>query len=201
MTRGIISGHAPRPRPPSRAVIALLALLSTGESCRYDVRVPVPAHIGSIYIAPFQNRTQQEGLEGWVTEAVIERFVTNGRLAVLPDRDRADAELIGEIIEYRRIPISWDQTNTVVQYRVQFRARIRFVDRLQGATLQDEILEGVTTYSVISQPPETERDAILRAADEMARDALSLVLEGRQFQDDEARRARRRGDPGAVLRR
>lgn len=191
-------------RAAHRAVILLLALLSTGESCRYDVRVPLPSHVASVYIAPFQNRTQQEGLEGWVTDAVIQQFVTNGRIAVLPRREGADAEIAGEILEYRRIPISWDQTRQVVQYKVQILARVRFEDLVKGETLQDESVDGVTTYSLLSAPPETERDAIFRAADEFARDVITIVLEGRQFQDDDRIFSGGQSDtlpPGGVLRR
>ncbi|RMH59309.1 MAG: hypothetical protein D6679_02195 [Candidatus Hydrogenedentota bacterium] len=148
-------------------------------------QVTLPAYVRSIAIPTFINRTDRPGLELDVTQRVLHEFMSTSEVAVTPDPSKADAVIRGEVYGYRRIPISWDQTNRIVQYKIQILARVSFEDRLAKKIAWQEDVDGVTTYSLLATPPETEEQAIFDAADELARDVFFLVFEERQYTEDD----------------
>lgn len=146
----------------------------------------LPAYIRTISIPTFANRSKTPGIEMDVTQRILHEFMSTSELAVVPDPKNADAVIQGEIYSYQKIPISWDQTNRIVQYKIRILARISFLDNKTGEiiwTVDD--IDGITSYSLLASPPETEDDALFKAADELARDIFFLVFEERQFTEDD----------------
>ena len=186
------------PHPSSLVAIAVVAVLLLATSCTEPV-VTVPSHIRSIAIPVFANRTSRAGLELDVTQRVLHEFMSSSELGVTPNPEEADAVLHGEIYDYQRTPISWDQTNRIVQYKIRIMARIWFEDRTTKTIIwKNDDVDGVTTYSILASPPETEEPAIFKAADELARDIFFLVFEERQYTDDDLVMTNSQTRPGEV---
>lgn len=166
-------------------VIVLFPLLIAAD-CK-EPALSLPSHIRSIAVPTFANRTSRAGLEFDVTQRVLNEFAASSQLAVKPNPDEADAIIKGEIYDYQRIPISWDQTNRIVQYKIRILARVEFFDRVNNVSIfkVSEGLDGITSYSLLAAPPETEESAIFKASDELARDILFLVFEQRQYSEDD----------------
>ncbi|MEK8024158.1 MAG: LptE family protein [Candidatus Hydrogenedentota bacterium] len=182
-----------------------MAPLLLAADCK-EPEISLPSHIRSIAIPTFVNRTSRSGLELDVTQRVLNEFTASSKLAVTPNVSEADAIIMGEIYDYQRTPISWDQTNRIVQYKIKIRARVSFEDRTTGQTIwRVEDVDGITSYSQIASPPETEESGIFKAADELARDILFLVFEQRQYSEDDLLFSDKRETsgvtPGAVERR
>lgn len=184
----------------------MVVLAFTALSCS-DRQVSVPSRFRTIAIPTFTNRTDNRpGLEFDVTQRVLHEFVSSSQLAVTPKVEEADAVLKGEIYKYEVIPISWDQTNRKVQFKIRILCRVSFEDRKEGKTLWSfEDVDGITSYSLLATPPETEEQAIFKAADELARDIYFLVFEERQYTEDDllfSDKTKQSGvKPGEVIRR
>jgi lipopolysaccharide assembly LptE-like protein len=63
-------------------LLALAACLAAG--CGYGFRGNLPAHIKTVAVPVFKNRTQVAGLENTITSAVVSAFSSGGRLRVVP---------------------------------------------------------------------------------------------------------------------
>lgn len=184
---------------------ATCAPLLMAADCK-EPEISLPSHIHSIAIPTFVNRTSRAGLELDVTQRVLNEFTSSSTLAVTPRVADADAVIRGEIYDYRLIPISWDQTNRIVQYKMRILCRVSFEDRIDSKVIWSvDDVDGVTAYSLLASPPETEESAIFKAADELARDIRFLVLEQRQYTEDDLLfsdvRETSGVNPGAIERR
>ncbi len=161
------------------------APLMMAADCQ-DPQVSLPAAMRSVAIPTFTNRTERAGLELDVTQRVLHEFMASSKLAVTPRVEEADGVIRGEIVRYQQIPISWDQTNRIVQYKIRILCRVSLEDRQAGRTVWTiEDIDGVTSYSLLASPPETEESAIFKAADELARDILYYIFEQRQYTADD----------------
>ncbi len=170
-----------------------------------EPQVNLPSNIRSVAIPTFANRTERAGLELDVTQRVLHMFLSNSQLAVKPRVEEADAVIRGEIYGYQHVPISWDQTNRIVQYKIRILCRVTFEDRKTGAVIwRADDIDGITAYSLLATPPESEEQAIFKAADELARDIIHLIFEQRQYTEDDLLFTNPHQDsvrPGEVIRR
>lgn len=173
----------------SQIRFALIVLVLAPTLMAADCQAPqgnLPANVRSVAIPTFANRTDRAGLELDVTQRVLHEFLAGSELAVKPTVEEADAVVRGEIYGYQRIPISWDQTNRIVQYKLRILCRVTFEDRRTGAVIwKVDDIDGVTAYSLLATPPESEEQAIFKAADELGRDIIYLIFEQRQYTEDD----------------
>ena len=85
-----------------RLAVLALAITALGVGgCGYSFRGTLPSHVRTIAVPIFANRTQQPGVESIITRAVVQAFVTNGRLQVVRPAD-ADANGVHGILCRRR---------------------------------------------------------------------------------------------------
>jgi outer membrane lipopolysaccharide assembly protein LptE/RlpB len=160
---------------------AVPLLLATGllGGCGYTVGGTLPAHIQTIAVPIFQNRTQEPAIEGFITRAVVEAFSTNGRLKVV-GREAADALLDGEIIGYHVTSIAFDRNANVRQYRLLVTVNLRLRDLRRNALLfqQDNVREQAD-FRVVGQVAQTisrEETALQAAAVDIGRAIVSLAI-------------------------
>jgi len=122
------------------AGLAVLALALGG--CGYSFRGNLPPHIRTVAVPVFVNRTQEPALENTVTAAVVDAFVSSGRLRVVP-LGQADSVLEGEIIGYSLVPLAFDRNVNIQEYRLLLTLNLKFRDARQGGMLwhQDGLQE------------------------------------------------------------
>ena len=120
----------------------------------------------------FVNGTQQPAVEGVITAAVINAFVTSGRLKVVSVRE-ADSILEGTITGYNLDSIAYNAQSNVTEYRLRVRVNILFRDIRQNTTLyKQDGLEQWADFRVQGQVAETlarEELAARQAAIEIGR--------------------------------
>lgn len=159
------------------AVLLVLGALLGG--CGYTVRGTLPAHINTVAVPIFQNRTAEPAIEGFITRAVVEAFSTNGRLKVV-GRDQADALLHGEIIGYSVTSIAFDQDANVRQYRLLVTVNLRMRDLRRNTVLfqQDAVREQADfrVQGTVSQTISLEETALRAAAVDIGRAIVSLAV-------------------------
>src|SRR3989442_14398460 len=116
------------------ALLALIATILSG--CGYGLRGTLPAHLRTIAIPTFTNRTSEPGVENFLTRAVVDAFSTNGRLRVVGP-DAADSILNGEVTGYELQSIAFDPSANVRQYRLIVTMNLRYRDIKEEKLLFD----------------------------------------------------------------
>ena len=98
----------------------------------------MPAHIRTVAILPFDNRTGEPALAQEVSDAIA--TAVQGRLGLRPTSEAAaDAIVRGEIVRYDPdIPLSFEAGQGQVQVtrrRVQITVNVEIFDQRQGRTI------------------------------------------------------------------
>ncbi len=119
---------------PSLFILAVVALSSIVFSgCGYSTRLAAYEKNTTIYIRPFENkvdlniegeisdrnpyRLYRPGMETKITDAVISRFLMDGYIKVVSNKDQADLILSGELLSYEKQPLRYDDDQNVEEYR------------------------------------------------------------------------------------
>lgn len=175
-----------------RVVLLLLTaycLLLAG--CGYTTRPGIAAHLKTIYVKPFENKidlTQvttnlrdfpfyRPGTEVDLTRAVIARFQFTGLLRPA-SATRADAQLEGELLEFRREALRYDAAQNVEEWRLSVVANVRFIDRTNNTMIWEESgMTGDTTYFALGASAESEATALDRALTDLARRVVERSVE------------------------
>lgn len=176
-----------------RLIGALVVAGWAAAGCTPRASRVLSTEVRTIAITPFANATGEAQLPSLVMEEVRRAFRLDGRLHVEDDAAAADSVLGGAVTEYERQPARFDATNVVREYRLRMaveltltdgsRARTLWAHRAAGATAitGPQVLDRSTTQVVVPAsglPVETDADAQLRLAHDLAGDIVLRVLEG-----------------------
>jgi hypothetical protein len=159
---------------------ALLAIVCALAGCGYSFHGTLPAHVKTIAVPIFVNRTQQPAVEGVITRAIVDAFATNGRLRVVRSED-ADSILEGEVLQYTVGAIAVDPSLTVQQYRLAVTLNLRMRDvRMNTLLFEQSNFNEQADFLVagsVAQTISIEATALQQAATEIARSVVSLALD------------------------
>ena len=170
----------------SRALIpaALAALLLALSGCGYALvgrASNLPPDIKTVYLKPFDNRTQRSQVEQFVTRSIADELVRRQRFAVVGSATGADAEIAGAVVGYGATPITFDNTGRATQYEISIVCQISFkrtgADKPLWANDRYNFRE---TYPVDASTGfvDFENTAIDRASKRFAQTVVSDLLEG-----------------------
>ncbi|MGE5279924.1 MAG: LPS assembly lipoprotein LptE [Deltaproteobacteria bacterium] len=172
----------------------IAAALGVGllSGCGYTTRAFV-AKTGyhGVYVRPFENKvdtTSEESvggrfqtyfplLENRITNAVVDRFLYDGELRVVP-RDDADIVLSGELVDYRRDSLRDANDDTPQEYRITLFVNIRLEDSKTGKLLWEKKgFAGETSYYTTGSYVKTEAQALEDAVADLARRIVETTVE------------------------
>ena len=133
-------------RPENRRarllLVAALGLMAGLSGCAYTVHTGIPGHITSVAIPTFGNSSVQYTLSQEVTDAVVERFVRDNHLRVVPLRE-AQSLIQGTVLEYRNDVFGYTANRQAQEYRVGMRVQVRFKDLIRNKDIwSDEVVTG-----------------------------------------------------------
>lgn len=167
------------------AYLLVLVVLAAGIfGCGYQLvgRGSLPDHINTIAIPLFVNKTQEQGAEDVLTQAIINEFITGKTRLVEPSR--ADAILTGEIISYTRQATQFDANRQVIQYKLTVSVNMKLEDLINREILWEQqnlaedqdfdVSPGISPIDL----DERERRALEQLSEELAGRVLDLVTEG-----------------------
>ena len=173
-------------------VSVTLAVIATAPACGYHLSGTgsiVPQGVKTISVPVFFNVTNEPYVDVEITQAVVEEFLTDGRLRVVSLED-ADLALRGKIIKYEVIPLSYNPQSYVQQYRVHLVVDAVLEDLRSKKILWRErgIESTVISDYAVSYDPAGRTDisltkiakdaAIKNASKDIAKTLRSRVLEG-----------------------
>jgi hypothetical protein len=165
-----------------RPRLGLLALLAISCGCAYGFSSSIlPGHIKTVAVPLMENQSVRGGLSAALADSLVEAFIRNHTLTVVPERS-ADSVLDGTILEYRREPFTVDASENVQEYKVEIFVRAQFVDLRKNKVIwEEERISQWATYNfseVGGQPAETEEQGIGRALAKLTADFLNRTVEG-----------------------
>jgi hypothetical protein len=176
------------------AICCLLPAALSG--CGYTTRSMLSGKYRTIYITPFLNKVDitQEAysasryriyrplLETDITRRVINRYLFDGNLKPAKE-ELADLVLKGELVEYRKDPLSYTADNTdVTEYRINIYVNLSLWDRKENKLVWEENrFNGNATFftsfasgNVIQI---TENAAVNKAIEDLSRRIVERTVE------------------------
>jgi outer membrane lipopolysaccharide assembly protein LptE/RlpB len=166
-----------------------VSFLSLG--CGYTSRSMISDKFRTINIAPFTNKiviTQDSDaanrykinkpmLETDITKAVIDKYLFDGNLRPAEKAD-ADLYLKGELIEFRRDPVRYTDSDEVEEYRLNLVVNLSLWDNAENKLVWAENgFTGDTTYFTMGQLAKSEDAAIRDAVTDLARRIVERTVE------------------------
>lgn len=179
-------------RSKSVRLILSLVLVLIVSSCGYHISGTggiVPEGVRTISIPVFFNATNEPYVDVEVTQAVVEEFLTDGRLKVM-GLDEAELALRGKVMKYEVTPLSYNSQSYVQQYRVHLVVDASLEDlRSKKVLWQEKGIESsfISDYAVsfdatsradIRGTRVAKDAAIKQASQDIAWTLRSRVLEG-----------------------
>jgi hypothetical protein len=160
--------------------------------CGYTTRAFV-ANTGykTVYVASFLNKVDttsesSEGrrfityyplLENRITNAVIERFISDGNLKTAKEQE-ADVVLKGELISYRRDTLRNATDETPEEIRLTIFVNLVFEDKKTGKIIwEKKDFAGDTSYYTTGQFVKSESQAVEGATQDLARRIVESIVE------------------------
>ncbi|HTY86348.1 MAG TPA: LptE family protein [Candidatus Acidoferrum sp.] len=133
----------------------------------------------SVEILPFNNQTLQPRLGDAVTQALRERFQTDGTYH-LATHGPGDIVVSGVITRYNREGLSFlnNDVTTTQNYRVGIMAHVVVRERATGKLLLDKNVNGYTLINVGTDLADSERQSTPLLAQDLARNITAMVTEG-----------------------
>lgn len=108
------------------------------------------------------------GWEDELTRKLRERFNMDGRLTVVPARDDSDVYYTVSILEFRRLPLSYDSIGRPARWRISVRTGAVLMEPPKRIIFSDEKVWAYLEYSEVEQPVLTREQAVDRLLDSMA---------------------------------
>ncbi|MFH1858501.1 MAG: LptE family protein [Candidatus Omnitrophota bacterium] len=161
-----------------RTAAALLVwglLLSPG--CGYTLKTVPPYGLQTLFVETFRNDTFEPGLEIDLTNGVIERFLYDGTLRVVPKQE-ADAVLKGKITKFQREVLRSTSADEVLEYRLILTTEFSLWDnRTQKTLWEEKNFVADTGFFVSGSSEKSEEKATQKAITELARRIVDRVVE------------------------
>ena len=124
------------------ALVAALAAVG----CGYSTKSSLDPKYQSIFVPSFKNQSREYDLQAPLTNAVVRKFINDGRLTVT-DEAHADLILEGVILDYNLKGFTYDKEDEVTTYLVEVTAGTRLIDRKSGGVLwMEPRISGSTSY-------------------------------------------------------
>ncbi len=154
----------------------MLALLA---GCGYTTKSSLDPKYHTVGVAAFQNQSRQYDLQAPLTNTVIRKFITDGRLEVV-DPGSGDLLIEGTITDYRLHGLIYDRHDEVTQFVCTITARVRVTDRSTGKPLWED-------PKMVSETSFYTR-ALGQSSDRLRGNAQAFLPSVRSFPSDEENR-------------
>ena len=167
-----------------RCLLALGMLVGTLASCGYTLVGAPPDTPGKrllLALVPFTNQTREPDLAR-LTTAALRHAILQSQIFSSASEGAAARHLQGAIRRFRTLPLSFDQHDNVLQYRIEADFHIRLVEAsTQRPTLEQDIsawadyLVSMGTTDRVRQDVVAREAALARLAQQFADKCLALL--------------------------
>lgn len=161
-------------------VAALGAVLLAGCAYRLGPTNGSEARSQSVQVQLFPNRTIEPRLSEPVAQSLRRQLAQEGTFR-LASRSEADVLVTGELVRYERRPVSF-QPNDIIQvrdYEIRLTAQVKAIRSGSGEVILDRQVFGRTLIQSSDDQGSAERQGVPLAADDLARNITSLLVDGK----------------------
>jgi len=152
-------------------LVIILALVLAGCGI-YSFSGSMRSGIETIAVPVFENKSVEFGIAEELTSGVIDEFVSDNTLKVIP-KSNADAILNGTITRYDRVAYTYDENDQVQEYKVNITVNVN-LSKTDGTIVWEEA--ALNAYGIYSADSETEEDGKIRAIAKAAEDIVNLTI-------------------------
>lgn len=165
-----------------RVLVLAGAVAVLAGSCAYTTSPSLlPSHLKTVAVPVFENATSEHTLQQEITDAVVQRLVTDNHLRVVDERS-ADCVVRGKVTEYKNAVFGFSTQNTAQEYRVSITVEVVFKDQVKNRELwRDAGMVKTANYyvqDVPGQTAKTELDGRKEAIQKIADEILSRSTQG-----------------------
>ena len=154
------------------------------SGCGYTQRVVLPNNIRTIAVPTFEDQippkdrfAYRQGLEIELTNALRNRFIFDGNLKLVDEKD-ADAVLKGAIIGYQQEGVRFDTLESVEEYRLYLVVKFDLIDQRTGEIiLKESNFSGQTEFFTSRNPTSTRTSAASSSVEDLARNIVNRIIE------------------------
>jgi hypothetical protein len=172
----------------SGALVLWCTLLFPG--CGYTTKTILPDNVKTVHVDTFKNNIDitkevsakdkyevyRPNLEVDLRDAIMTRVFLDGNLKAA-DKDSADAVLEGQIVQYRKDPLRY-QNEVVQEYRISLVCDVKLINQKDSKVLFEESnITGDTTYFTTGTLQVTETAALNNAMSDLARRVVNKIVE------------------------
>ena len=159
--------------------IYLSAPLLLAGCMGYQLGGTRPEGIKSVYVAPMVNKTTEPAIEIQVTHALRQHLQFDGRMQLENRAENADAIVNVTLTDYtlRAIAFRDDLKTTAEQYRLRIAATTTLTNPQTGEIISESKTYGEATFPFESDLTTSKRDALPRAAQELAKFMVDDLIE------------------------
>lgn len=168
---------------PAAALAVCLLAVGTLAGCGYSLvgrGTNIPEDIREVYLSPFENRTQRQQLDQYVTEAIADELTTRRRFDVVGERSTADADLSGVVTAFGLTPITFDDQGRATEFEISVTAQVLFrrvpsdepIWRADNYVFRETYEVELGEAGFLDREEEAIRDAAERFAETMVSDLL-----------------------------
>ena len=171
---------------------AVFAAFDLGVSgCGYTTRSMISDKFKTIYIAPFTNsiditnemnvgnkyKIYRPYLETDITRRLISKFLLDGNLKIAKE-ESADLVLKGNLVEFRKDPLRYDEGDNAEEYRVNLIVDLSLWDKKEDKLAWEEKrFTGDSTYFTTGSSAKSEAAAINDAINDLVRRIVERTVE------------------------
>ncbi len=173
------------------SIFAVCYLTFAILGCGYTTRSMISMKYKTIYITPFVNKIDftrdtdvgskykiyRPRLDTDVTKTVNNKFLFDGNLK--PTKmAKADLTLKGELVDFVKDPLRYDDSDNVSEYRINIRVNLILWDNKENKLVWEEkSFTGEVTYLTSGTGAKTEAQAVNDAIDDLARRIIERAVE------------------------
>jgi len=155
------------------AGIAAAGLIAVA-GCEVSTRSSLPAHIRTVEIHVFENRTMNYSIEGRLTRRIIEAVHKEPSVRVV--NRGGEAILRGEIMEVRRVPVRETAQNRPATTQLVVTARVSFWDDVTQEFFLEDVAISSNEAGITAGLYDEDRGETYAAAEAAAIDALAREI-------------------------
>ena len=139
----------------------------------------LPPHLKTIFISVFKNTSSQPEIHRELTSAVLESFISDGRLEVVK-KDDADLIMDANLTYYKQRNVSFGSQDLVSNIIVEVEIELIVIDQVKNRIFMKEKFKTQWDYVSTSDVTTTERarlEALDLGFEDLGRRLVSLLVD------------------------
>lgn len=138
-------------------VLTALCAVIAAPGCGYTYQSPLDEKYATVFVSAFENDSREYGLQAPLTNALIRKFMADGRLRVVHE-PRADLVIEGVLQDYSLRGLTYDYRDEATQFACYITASVRCRDGHTGEILWEEPrMVGATTFYTFAAGQSSDR--------------------------------------------